>query len=282
MAADPLNVELKAGPLAVKAAIDDAREAFLAANRAYRLTLDRRAKEQTEPYYSRENERDEFIQGAAHALVGGIDEFAELRTQLTERVAILLQGGIAAALSSTVSILQTTLEATAVPDRESVRATVSAFLESLDKAGKAAAILEAQACWIGVNTAQAMQGAADLISLRQAEIELYVKGFTGVDLDSLLTAAGRVVAVDAGFAIFEEILQQSAITALTAFPPAAVLVGVVRIVAGVKQELDALTTNYARTELDDMLAFSRRIPASNQVARDLLQLLVELDAVQAT
>lgn len=278
MTRDPLTVDLNAEALAVETALRDSLAAFLAADRGYGVSLNREAKARTEPYYNPENRRDESIQAAARNLIAGIDEFAELRTQLTERVAIVAQVPTAAALQASLAMLQTGLQLEVLPDRVSVRASVAAFLSSLDQAGRENVRSLAWASWIGSATASVIMDAAALISVRQAELEFYVQGVTQVDLGLLATVTGREVTNDAAWAVFEEILHQTAVTALTTFPVAAIAVGIVRIVTGVKRELEVLETSYARNDVDDMFAFSRRIPATNQAAAELRQLLVDLAA----
>lgn len=247
--------------------------------------LDLAVRDQLANYYDPANRRAKLIQQAARELSEEIERYPETILTLGSRYIMSATAVDQKAIALGAQMMGTIIEAMSAPqanDDEGPLAAVHAAMERLTDAQKQNALLMAQGIVVGERLATATQVAADLLRLRQAELEGYLGQAPPAKALSIRQALIEAVAAEGRWTACEYLLTEVGMAIGTTIPIANIVVGIARIARDLQGKIRSLQARYERGDVDLMLDLAEEMDIEREALEDAVKLFAEVLSLSNT
>ena len=219
--------------------------------------------------------RAALIQQAAREVSEEIKGFRETVLTVGSRYIMSVTAVDLATIAFGAQMLDNVVKAFSAPranDDKDPLTVVHAAVEHLSNAQKQNALLMAQGIVVGEKLATAIQVAADLLRLRQAELEGYLGQAPPADALSIRQALIEAVAAEGAWTACEYLLAEVGMAIGTAIPIASIVVGIARIALDLRDKVHSLQSRYEPGDVDLMLELFEEM----SVEREAMECAVKL------
>jgi hypothetical protein len=231
----------------------------------------------TNRYLKLEPDRDALIKARANEVLAEIGAFSQLRASVFARVAVVRLSMDVSVRSVHLGVIRAAIDFPAVtgPTTETVVAQLRALRAALSRADAQAVTAAAKAIFIGEKVARGQQLAANIIILRQSELERFTKKEISANVEAILMASADILASQAREALAEEILK-----ALlgAAFETAVPVLRLATVGIELADKVREMKERYVRSDVDEMFLLARRLGEQRGAAEkdlDYLNALTE-------
>lgn len=249
----------------------DAHESYAERGRE----LDLAVRDQLANYYDPANRRAKLIQQAARELSEEIERYPETILTLGSRYIMSATAVDQKAVALGAQMMRTIIEAISAPKAdydEGPLAAVHATMEHLTDAQKQGALLMAQGIVVGERLATATQVAADLLRLRQAELEGYLGQAPPAKALSIRQALIEAVAAEGRWTACEYLLTEVGMAIGTTIPIANIVISIARITLDLRGKIRALQSRYEPGDIDVMLELGEEMSVEREAMEDAVKL----------
>ena len=233
-------------------------------------------------YYNPANRRALLIQRTAQELSEEIKRFGKTVSDVEQQY-ITASSAVDLAM---VKLLGKAMENYIVafsPTRASdPLAAVNAVMEGLSDAQKQNVLLRAQGIVVGQRLAAAVQVAAGLLRLRQAELKSYLGEAPPGDALSIREALVEAVASEGAWTAAEYVLTEVGKAIGTAIPIANIVISIATIALDLRSKIRALQSRYEPGDIDLMLNLSEEMGVEREAVKDAIKLFGEISSLSST
>ena len=225
-----------------------------------------------ERYLKPEHNRHDIIKEGATRVRARIKEFDRIRVQIFVNIANVRMNLQLSALSLHLSAISPVfrLPAVTVTKTEDLLPQLTAFHAALRDAGANLTLTAAKAIFVGEKVAKAQQSAANLITVRQSELERFTTTEISADLDEVVAASQEILNSQVREALAEETLK--AILG-AAFETAVPFLKLATMGYDLGKKIREINQRYMRNDVDEMFQHAEVLDEQNQAAQKVLDYL---------